>query len=76
MSEEEIHAGFVKAGWADAAEVDGCLGGCDTEGAELAKRVGDRVVGVSMSDPSAGSIRITVQAMDLCWTDSGYTCTA
>lgn len=77
LSKKEILQGFSEAGWSSRFEKRNlCAEGCE---AEMARRFGNRTVGVTVDrveDSSSKNTpwKLTVDDLDRCWTDSGYRC--
>ncbi|MBE1563888.1 hypothetical protein [Nonomuraea africana] len=62
--EEDLRARFVAAGWSADLEVDAA------NAYDLAKRIGDRVFGVSIES----NVEISAVVLDGCWDSGGYGC--
>lgn len=79
LSEESIRKGFLEAGWSPAGEkLKTCEDACE---ADLAKKVGGRIVGMTLSRERSQENssenppwKIIIDDLDGCWTANGYTC--
>lgn len=72
---EDVVAAFVRAGWSGGPVSErsrDCVGWCRAY--ELSKKVGERIVGVSLEGST--DVDIWVSAADDCWDADGYRCPA